>query len=122
MISPVRSTIKLTKKDIKTLFASARRVLRSPGLDILLAPTKNPLGQLVVVTPRLVGNAPERNKIRRRLKAIFHEEKLFEKLYDCIVIVKKDGVALPFEDLKEFLLKAYAQVNKMETNVQTPSL
>ena len=118
MISPARSTVKLTKKDIKALFLSARRVLRQLGLDILLAPTANPIGQLVVVTSRFVGNAPERNKIRRRLKAIFHEEKLSAQLYDCIVIVKKDGVALPFADLKEALLKAYAKVNKMETNAQ----
>ena len=114
MISPTRSTVKFTKMDIKALFLRAQRVLRQPGLDILLAPTKNSIGQLVVVTPRLVGNAPERNKIRRRLKAIFHEEKLSERLYDCIVIVKKDGVALPFADLKESLLKAYSKVQKIE--------
>lgn len=117
MISPVRSTAKLTKKDIKALFLRARRVLRRPGLDILLASTKNSSGQLVVVTARLVGTAPERNKIRRRLKAIFHEEKLFQQLYDCIVIVKRDGVELSFTDLKEALLRAYTRAQEMETHV-----
>ena len=122
MISPASPSVKFTKKEIKALFLSARRVLRQPGLDFLLAPTTNLKGQLVVVTSRLVGNAPERNKVRRRLKAIFHEEKFFQKLFDCIVIVKKGGVELPFTDLKDALLKAYAKAQKMETHVQKPTI
>lgn len=107
-----RSTAKLTKKDIKSLFVSAKKVFGRSGLYILLAPTTNPIGQLVLVTSRFVGNAPERNKVRRRLKAIFYEEQLYQQLYDCIVIVKKGGAAIPFVDLKDSLLKAYAQFNK----------
>ena len=114
MISPARSTVKLTKRDIKALFLSARRVLRQPGLDILLAPTTNSIGRLVVVTARLVGTAPERNKIRRRLKAIFYEERLFEKNFDCIIIVKKSGTELSFQDLKDIVLKAYAKAQRVE--------
>ena len=117
MISQTRQTVKLTKKDIKALFLRAKRVLRNPGLDILLGPTPNPVGQLVVVTSRLVGNAPERNRVRRRLKAIFYEEKLAQQRYDCIVIVKKSGVNLSFAELKDILIKTFAKVPTMETHV-----
>jgi ribonuclease P protein component len=112
MISPANSTGTFTQKDIKALFLKAKRVLRQPGLDILLAPKKFLVGHLVVVTPRKIGNAPERNKIRRRLKAIFYEEKLFEAPYDCIVIVKTGGISIPFSQLREMLISAYQQVQQ----------
>lgn len=118
MISPSRSTVKLTKKEIKTLFQSAKRVLRQPGLDILLGPTTHPIGHIVVVTPRLVGNAPARNKVRRRLKAIFYEERLFDQPYDCIVIIKKGGAELSFGELKGAIFMAYANAQKVGTHVQ----
>jgi hypothetical protein len=50
-----RSAVTLTQKDIKALFLQAKRVLRQPGLDVLLAPKRFPLGHLLVVTPRKVG-------------------------------------------------------------------
>lgn len=110
MISPARKTVKFTQHSVKALFAKAKRVLRQPGLDILLAPSDLSQGRLLIVTPAYIGTAPERNKIRRRLKALFHEQLLFEKLYDCIVIVKKSGVDLSFESLKNYLFKAYENV------------
>ena len=119
MISPDSSKTKLTQRDIKALFARAKRVLRLPGLDILLAsaiPTTLSTGHLVVVTPRVIGNAPARNKVRRRLKAIFHEQQLFTKPYSCIVIVKKGGVLLSFADLKDALARAYDIFNKEKSH------
>ncbi|HML19414.1 MAG TPA: ribonuclease P protein component [Candidatus Dependentiae bacterium] len=113
MISPARSTVTFTQKDIKALFSKARRVLRQPGLDVLLAPKKFVSGHLLVVTPRKIGNAPERNKVRRRLKAVFYEEKLFETPYDCIVIVKPGGIKISFSQLREMLLSAYQKAQQV---------
>jgi ribonuclease P protein component len=116
MISPARKTVKFTKHDVKTLFAKAKRVLRQPGLDILLAFSDRPQGRLLIVTSRFVGNAPERNKIRRRLKAIFYEQQLFEQPYDCIVIVKKGGVGISFDTLHAYLLQAYEHAPQKATH------
>jgi ribonuclease P protein component len=107
MISPARKTVKFTQHDVKALFAKAKRVLRQPGLDILLAISDKPQGRLLIVTSRFVGNAPERNKIRRRLRALFYEQRLSNQSYDCIVIVKKGGVGLSFDTLLTYLLQAY---------------
>lgn len=117
MISPARSAVTLTQKDIKALFLQAKRVLRQPGLDVLLAPKRFPLGHLLVVTTRKVGNATKRNKVRRRLKAIFYEEKLFEAPYDCIIIVKNGGTAIPFSQLRAMLLSAYKQAPQKISHV-----
>jgi ribonuclease P protein component len=89
-----------TRHEIAQIFNKARRVLRHPGFDVLALPSTHAGGRLLVVTPRKVGNAPQRNKIRRRLKAIFHEENFCAYGIDFIVIIKPGGTALSFEQLK----------------------
>ncbi len=95
-----------TQQEIRKLFKVARRVVKQSGLDILVAPKMGPEGRLLVVTPRRVGDAPQRNKIRRRLKAIFHEEQLLDAGFDCVVIVKEGGKDLTFDQLKNLLVGA----------------
>lgn len=61
-------------------------------------------GRILVITSRKIGSAPKRNKIRRRLKSIFYENKLFALDYDCIVIVRQgSAINLEFYELKEIL-------------------
>ncbi len=98
---------RFTKKEIDKLFATARRRVKNQALVILLGPRQKDFGRILIITSRKVGNAPERNKVRRRLKSIFYEEKLYEAPYDCIVIVKKGAVTLSFEALKKLLYSAY---------------
>jgi|SRR5579872_4856778 len=98
-------------REIRHIFSVARRVVHHPGLDILIAPKSGPIARLLVVTPRRVGNAPERNKIRRRLKAIFHEEKLAQGILDCVVVVKVTGKELTFDELKKLLVGAVKDGN-----------
>jgi ribonuclease P protein component len=99
----------LTQKDIRELFAKAQRIVRQKEIDVLLAPRKLCPGHLLIITPRKTGSAHERNKVRRRLRAVFYEEKLCEAPYDCIVIVKQGGVEMAFHKLREVLLSAYQQ-------------
>ncbi len=100
---------RFTQKEIDKLFDTAQRQVRNPALDILLGPRQKNFGRILIIISRKVGNAPERNKIRRRLKSIFYKEKLYETPYDYIVIVKKEAVALSFEALKELLCRAYSE-------------
>ena len=92
-----------SQKELKQIIRSARRVLKDPGLDIILYPARLAFGRILVVTSRKVGNAPERNKIRRRLKAIFYQERLYEHKKDCIVFIKKPGIHYTYEQLKDIL-------------------
>ncbi len=98
-----------TKQEISRLFKTAKRALKHDALDILIAPQAKKVGRILVVTPRRVGSAPKRNRVRRRLKAIFYEEQLFELGCDCIIIVKKEGVDLPFDTLKMLLTQTVEQ-------------
>lgn len=93
-----------TRQEITQIFKKARRVLRHPGLDILAYPKTQPEARILVVTSRKVGNAPQRNKMRRRLKAIFFEAQLFNNPYDIVVVAKLGGAQLSFDELKALLL------------------
>jgi ribonuclease P protein component len=107
MPSIVKKISKFTKREIDTIFSTARRVIRHQSCTILIAPRQREFGRVLIIASRKVGNAPERNVVRRRIKSIFYEEKLFERAFDCVVIVYKKAVTLPFEQLKDLLLAAF---------------
>jgi ribonuclease P protein component len=107
MPSIVRKLTQFTKKEIDAQFQRARRVLYTPAFTILFAPRSGEYGRVLIIASRKVGSAPERNKLRRRIKSIFYEEKLFEHPYDCIIILRKEAVALSFVELRDLLLEGY---------------
>lgn len=73
-------------------------------MDILNAPRALSHGRILVVTSRKIGNAVKRNRVRRRIKALFYERNLFLSPFDWVVIVKKGGVDLSFKDLETILV------------------
>jgi len=73
-------------------------------MDIKMATVPQERGHLIVITPRAVGNAPQRNRIRRRIKAIFHEHKLLQKDTVWLFFIKKEGISLEFSDLLKIVL------------------
>jgi len=97
-----------SKKAIDELFKKARRVVKHPGLHILIAPAKHEIGHILIIVPRKVGSAPERNKLRRQIKSIFYENKLYTRGLDCIAIIKPEATQLNFSQLKEMLLQAFS--------------
>ncbi len=113
MPSIAREITRFSKKEIDKLFQRARRVLRNPALTVLIAPRQKDFGRILIIASRKVGNAPERNKVRRRLKTLFYEEQLYKREFDCIVIVHKQAVQLSFEELKNFILQAYQAISKL---------
>ena len=53
-----------------------------------------------------MGNAPERNLMRRRLKSIFYEQKLYERPYDLLIFVTHPALAIRFAYLQELVVRA----------------
>lgn len=107
MPSIVNKISKFTTREIDYLFSHARRVIKHQSCTILLAPRQKEYGRVLIIASRKVGNAPERNLVRRRIKSIFYEEKLFDSSFDCVVIVYKKAVLLPFEQLKNLIIAAF---------------
>lgn len=100
---------KFTKREIDYLFQHGRRIFRGKQATMLIAPRQGEFGRVLIIASRKVGNAPERNLIRRRIKSIFYEEKLYDRPYDCVIIAQKMINELSFAQLKEVILNAYPQ-------------
>ena len=101
--NPIKSD-SLTPLAIKQLFKKARRILKSPGLDLLIAPLSGAKTKLIVVTPGYIGNAVQRNTIRRRVKALFQEFHLSKSGFLYIVFIKKEGISLSYDQIKALML------------------
>jgi ribonuclease P protein component len=121
MASSARLISQWTKFEIAKVFKQARRCLKHSGLDILLYPKMHEVGRLLVVTPGKIGNAVHRNRVRRRLKSLFYEGKFMDKAFDCIIIVKKDGISLDYDQLNELLLKAYQNSQNLPQSYENRS-
>jgi ribonuclease P protein component len=107
MARAAKDLSRFSKPEIDKAFKKARRVVKHAGLHLLVAPQQGPHGRILIIIPRKVGKSPERNKIKRRLKAIFYEEKLYEKGFDCIAIAKPGAAQISFDELKKLLLQAF---------------
>ena len=110
---------RFTRKEIDHLFASCTAVYKSKELVILTAPCLLDTGRVLLITSRKVGNAPERNKLRRQGRAIYYEERLFSLQKDCIAIFKAPAVKLSFEQLKSIFIQALQR--HVEKKADTPS-
>lgn len=96
-----------SRTEINQLFKKARRVIVSPVVSLLLAPRQAEFARILLVIPRKVGTAPERNKIKRRVRAIFYQERLYEQSKDCVFIARKGASDLSFEELQTLLMRTY---------------
>ena len=99
-----REISRFTKKEIDQAFSQARRVLKHPGFDILVAPAQKEFGRILVIASRRVGNAPARNKIKRQLKSLFYENQIYTRGNDYIVIVRAYATTLSFTTIKDLFL------------------
>lgn len=110
-MSLFRLVSSFNKQEIQTLFKTARTKINAHGLTIKVAPKQSDYGRILIVTPRKVGNAVKRNLIRRRLKSIFYEEKLYTGPYDCLIFVSQEAIKVPFSLIKETIVKALTHEN-----------
>ena len=95
-----------SRSEIQTLWKAARKVASTSGATILAAPATEDFGRILRIVPRRVGPAVRRNLIRRWIRSIFYEDKLYEAKQDVIVIVRSDLATEPFEKFRKFLVNA----------------
>ncbi len=105
--SVAREITSFCKKEIDLLFKHAKSFVKKKGLDIRLAPKVSLYGKILVVIPRKSGTAPKRNRLKRQLKSIFYEERLFQKEFDWIVLARKEALEIPFSEIRSLILGAY---------------
>ena len=106
--SIARLITQFSRNEISQLFNHARSIYRNTHFDIRVAKAAQLVGRILIITPRKMGNAPQRNTIRRRLKALFYQEKWYEQPYDWIVYCKKKSDSLSFTEIKQMFLPIIA--------------
>jgi ribonuclease P protein component len=103
-----KDLFKFEKKEIDSTFQNAKSINKIPGLKLLQAPMTSEsqdFGKLLIIASKKVGKAHKRNKIRRQLKSIFYQEKLYSNPVNSIILVYSPAIDLSFEEKREFLIK-----------------
>lgn len=114
MASFVRQLTRFSKADVDYLFAHARMLYKDAGITILCAPQQKLFGRALLITPRKVGNAPQRNKIRRQLKAIFYQDKLYNLGIDCAFIIRAPLCKKSFQEIRTLCIEIFKNIKKYD--------
>lgn len=101
-----RAITQFTKSEIDSLFKTGRRIAKLNEIILLRSPAQKEIGRVLIIVPKRVGNAPVRNKLRRQIKSLFYENKLYKKGYDWVAILKPGAKDLSFTQLQDLFLKA----------------
>ncbi len=94
------------KSAISRLFKQANRIYKSNIVDILSDKKAFSFSRALIITPKRIGNAPKRNLLKRRARAIFYEEKLYLLPVDLVIILKKTLPTVSFAELKKHIIAA----------------
>ncbi len=109
MAALIRKITQFSSREIDSLWKKARRVVRHDGLHLLKAPRSGELGRILMVIPKRIGNAPTRNKLRRQIRHLFYENKLFNGDSDWIVIARPGASEIPYATLQELFTQAVSK-------------
>lgn len=101
-----KNLFSFSKSEVEKTFSHASFVIKQHGLKLLKAPElESAHGKLLAVISKKFGKAHERNLMRRRIKSIFYNQKLFEVHATWILIVYENSKQLEFAQLQDFLTK-----------------
>lgn len=107
MIKPTKVLSKFGKRELDHFFAIAKCAKKNQAFTFLIAPSHCPFGRILVIASKKYGNAPERNKLRRRLKAIYANHRLYEHNVDLAIIARPSGKNYDFDKLTSTLLDIF---------------
>jgi ribonuclease P protein component len=113
MPSPARRITAWNERDIRRSLRKSRRVVRSSYADISVLPADGEeLGRILIIIPKKVGTAVVRNRIRRRIRALFFEKKLFSQGLSWIMYVKHPLGQSSFSELSALFEQWREQIGK----------
>lgn len=114
--SDFSSLFSFSREDVNQAFKKARLHYKKDGLKFLQVPINNELvpvphaahhGKMLIVIPKKFGKAHDRNKIRRQIKSIFYQEKLFLVPTESILLVYNSASRYSFSELQGILIEAF---------------
>lgn len=115
---PLKNLCSFSQKDARSVLKNGSFLARTVGLKIIETPfgeksvQPTSYGRILIVIPRKVGPACTRNLIRRRIRALYLEEKLFTRTSATTIFVYPEARSYSFEQLKDFLKQAFTTKQK----------
>jgi ribonuclease P protein component len=101
-----RGLSRFSKREVDLIFKTINFRYSSRNLLFLRAPRLYNYGRILVIASKKVGTAPQRNRIKRQLKALFYENKFFLLPFDIVVLVRPYACLLTFIQLQHALTQA----------------
>lgn len=112
----VRALSSFSLPEVRKLTYQGQLIYSGPDFDVKVIPTQKiaqiSLDRILIITPKKIGSAPQRNLLKRRLKSIFYEEKYYQQGYTLAFFCKKESVKRTFAELKALLQKIYGHLKK----------
>ena len=107
-----KDLFRFKRNEVQASFKNATVANKIYGLKLLKTPIKDipeglDHGKLLIIIPRTVGKATIRNLLRRQIKSIFFENKLYKEPSISILLVYKNAANLSFEQIKNFLVSSF---------------
>jgi ribonuclease P protein component len=109
-MSIARRITQWSNDEVGVVLKASYRLLSGKACDIRVAKTTHDIGRLLLIVSRKTGNAPDRNRFKRRVKSIFYQEKLYTKGFDWIIFAKKAGMNAEYPELKTIFMTAAARL------------
>lgn len=111
-----RSITRWSEKEIAPFLKKATYIHRQAGLSIRIAPSTQAIGRALIIIPAKAGNSPQRNLVRRQIKALFYERQIYTQPYDWVFYINKATI-LSFPLLNEALTTCLAKLSPASSSL-----
>jgi ribonuclease P protein component len=100
------------KKDFLYIYKEGKRY-RGKYFNLVYLSSASSFSRMAVVVSKKVGNAVNRNKIKRWIRTLFRRNKhLLKNSFDLIFIAKKEILEVSWVNLREDYLSALESISK----------
>ena len=109
---PQRSGLRRLSKRAQFLNAAKGQRAGKTGFSLQAIAVEAPEPGLGLTVTKKTGNSPERNRIKRRLRAAARAcDTLFQPQHDYVLVGRRDALSLPFSRVVSDLSSAIAKVH-----------
>jgi len=97
-------------KDFKRIMDKVRPLKNNYYMVFVEKEEKLDNYQFGISVSKKLGNAVERNKLKRQIKSII-DKKSYQKNFNCIIILRKDILNLNYKEMEQNLMEIFNKID-----------